>query len=102
MSEESHVVKTIMLNVTDEDIKQGKPGDPCACAVALALTREFQQPCTVGSSYAYVHSFDDPNNDPKYYITLPYQVRAFISDVDADIKVQPFSHQLEVHNKCHH
>lgn len=97
MSEETHVVKTIMLDVTAEDIKLGKPGDPCACAVALALIREFKQSCTVGSAYAYVH---DSNDNPNLYIKLPTQVRTFIGHLDADIKVLPFSTQLEVHNKC--
>ena len=99
-------MRKITVNVTQEDIDDGIPEEPCDCPIALALRRtlgpESEASVDVAESgpdagHAYVGLFDQPD------VRLPDACRQFIENFDTYGRdtpeawtPQPFSFELEV------
>jgi hypothetical protein len=80
----------VVVQVTQLDIKKGKPGDPCGCPVARALKRAFQdRRVSAGEGYIWV----GPSSRRMTWRT-PGTVRYFISQFDEGQQVEPLSFTL--------
>lgn len=54
-----HMSETIEIEVTQQDIDRGKPGDFTACAIARAIRRQtHRRAVCVGPEYAYAGGVD--------------------------------------------
>lgn len=75
----------VMVQMTQRDIDNGRPGDPCNCPVARALKREFQdRRVSAGAEYLWV----GPSSRRITWRT-PEIVRFFISRFDGGQYVEP-------------
>lgn len=83
----------IKIEVTAEDIQQGKHSSPCACPVACAIRRTTGAYVGVFGDYI---DYCDPRTNEDYVITPPLKVERFIHRFDGGKKVQPFSFTLVV------
>jgi len=84
-------MKTLTIEVTQEDIDKGCRASPWSCPVALALERANGKQYSVGTK-----SF---NERFKYYedsLNLPEHVQDFILRFDTSKPVQPFSFQINI------
>ena len=83
-------MKTITVEVTQEDIKKGRACDGTYCPIALALKRKIKRPCLVG-----VKDIDIYNPKSKYTLHVP-QIKLFVGNFDHGNKVEPFTFELQV------
>lgn len=90
----------IRVSVTDDDIAKGKPGDPCACVIALALNRTTGERWTVGRwrdkethPYAWKATVSHPSGN-RIYFQLPVKAGILAHDFDAGRLVLPISFEL--------
>lgn len=80
----------VVVEMTQRDIDNGKPGDPCNCPVARALKRAFQdRRVSAGEGYLWV----GPSARRITWRT-PGTVRHFISQFDEGQKVEPLNFTL--------
>ena len=90
----------MLIEVTVDDIKNGIPGDECACPIALAIMRAFPNAYLVsvnGDSIMVHYSLQDDNEDYNQYDS-PASVDSFISKFDNEefrSEVKPFEFELE-------
>jgi hypothetical protein len=77
------------INVTQEDIDQGKRTSPTQCAVALAMRRETGNEWVVGE-------YDMDNFQTNIGVRLPEEARTFIKDFDYGRPVEPFSFTVDI------
>lgn len=83
----------ITVNVTANDIKHGKPTEPCLCPVARALRRKGDKNGPVGVGFYYA----DFRKDGFFrQFELPSHVRQFIRNFDRNLPVKPFKFVVEV------
>ena len=75
----------MIIEVTQDDIRNGVKGDTCACPVALALQRYF-------STYIQVDAYVVAIGLEQ--IELPVKVKTFIKDFDNGHTVCPFAFEL--------
>jgi len=81
---------TITINVTQRDIKRGKPFSGRECPVALALLRHFRDidvgvySCSVFHEYKWL------------LVKFPPKASKFILDFDANKHVEPFHFNLKL------
>lgn len=79
------------IEVTEEDIKNGKRFSPGECPIALAIQRATGKRATVGTIYATTWEGDVP----KIY-NLPQTAIVFIRNFDSKTRVvSPFEFELE-------
>ncbi len=76
------------IEVTADDIANGKPGFSCECPIALALRRLFPDAGHIEVEMADVHIDYD-------MVELPDEARDFIEHFDAEDEVSPFSFEIE-------
>ena len=83
-------MKTVLIEVTAEDIRHGHAGDCSECPVAYASSRATGRHCLVGRRSMTVHGVAE--------VQLPWEARRFISDFDSlwAMKPQPFSFTIEL------
>ena len=83
----------VLIEVTQEDIKNGVRGDPCNCPTAHAATRATHGtvPLRVG---ALVIKFGPIGSSVAS--KLPIEAREFIYDFDWGKPVEPFSFEIEL------
>ena len=95
------------INVTEEDIKYGAPGDCSKCAIALAVQREF--PLKNVEVRTVENNDMRLDKDGEVYIALDDKLYHFEDDVneklytfidrfDQEYGVDPFQFELEVDN----
>ena len=78
------------IQVTPEDIKNGKPGCGNECPLALAINRKSGRKAYVGVGAVY---FDGDGVDtPTYW--LPYEAVKFLWDFDRNRPVEPGAFEL--------
>lgn len=84
---------SITINVTQDDIKNGRRNSPYLCPIALSLKRETQNSTyiTVGAKYAIL----DFKQVGQVY-RLPFDARLFISHFDNGLSVVPQSFTLDL------
>jgi hypothetical protein len=86
--------KTILLDVTQDNINKGCPGDVDACPIALAFRREGYAAC-VGHSTYYFYPYGGPLMVCLVSVTsLP--MRRFILTFDSDKPVEPARFRVQV------
>lgn len=78
---------TQTINVTQQHIKDGVPGDPHVCPIALAIHQ------TTGRSHVKVEGYLFTIDHGMYF--MPFSVRNFIDAYDNNEPVQPFSFVLD-------
>ena len=77
------------IDVTAEDISQGKKSSPCNCPVALALGRATERGVSVGSrGFCFFDEILDRD--------LPDEVVKFIFAYDRNKPVEPFSFEVSL------
>ena len=79
------------INVTAEDIQDGEPGVPCACAIAVAARRSGLKHVAVRRKQ--ISWWEGPvHNGGKHIVCdLPPEATAFIDAYDNSRRVSPFS-----------
>lgn len=82
------MLKTI--NVTQEDINNGKPGEPSYCPIALAAQRVIPERVRVRTRIMNIGKYGET------VVSLPIVAVEFVEDFDAHCKVQPFSFEITV------
>lgn len=82
------------IEVTQEDINNGKVGDCEYCPVALAMNRVTNKEWAIGN-YSYCETRDGEINSDSLR-TLPREVTLWIFQFDKDNKVEPFSFELPI------
>ena len=82
----------MLISVTAEDIKEGRPRLPHKCPIARAATRETGRTCLVGTR-TFKCGFDP-------YIRLPKKARDFVRNFDAGKKVKPISFRIKGIETC--
>ena len=98
-------MSTVLIEVTQEDIDHGVPGDPCGCPIALAISRATGHYVVVGTlGYDdYRVCFDEGSLDG-YLDVLPERAKAFASMFDADdhsLPVEPISFEIDLPAPLH-
>lgn len=74
------------IEVTQEDIRRGKPHLPGACALARSLRRHTGRRWQVAGGFAFVCGL--PRNEAD--VELPVRAIRFTSRFDRGLPVQPF------------
>jgi hypothetical protein len=92
----------LTINVTEEDIKHGKPRICSDCPVALAILRAI---CTAAPSDSDFYAIKvtshccfmwlDPSQD-RIHTLLPYEAINFIDKLDRTMLVKPFTFDLKI------
>lgn len=77
----------MQINVTEEDIREGKRCNPCECPVARAIKRDLGLTCAVAVQ-SWKISFGD------YWIDTPQMVKDFVNRLDQRYHVEPFSFEF--------
>ena len=83
----------VKVNVTEEDIANGEPGDPCLCPVALAIAR------AIPDSSPWVDGADVDFGQEAHYasVPLPPEAKAWIFRLDTTGELgEPFEFRLEL------
>ncbi len=75
----------MIIQVKQEHIDNGRPNNCKYCAIALALSDAFDEPCTCGINFC----------GPEHRLyKVPQNVRDFIFRFDDNQQVNPFSFEL--------
>lgn len=81
-------MRTVTIEVTEEDIKNGKPMSSCLCPLALAISRCAQVPRV----FVFCRQFEINWHKSD----LPSSAWHFYYDFDAGRKVKPFKFELQI------
>lgn len=81
------------IEITEDDIKNGKPCNSKMCPIASAAQRAGLKFVTVGEQDIY---FQDPDLGKPGWHALPEKAVHFIINFDARKEVHPFSFDLDV------
>jgi hypothetical protein len=82
-------MKTVEINVTDEDIKNGERADCELCPIACAARR-------AGIDYALVNTTYILVGPMAVRIALPTEAQAFVIEFDSGQPVQPFTFTIQI------
>ena len=77
------MTRSVIIHVTEEDIKGGTPRESCECPVALALNRrfpDFQASVRAGYQIPMARRVDDINKTLNNYLDLPPYSQDLIGD----------------------
>lgn len=85
----SNLPHDVLIEVTPEDIRHGKPQDATSCPIALALRRYgLEDPCVE-------HDSISANWKGAFYVySIPNTALQFVNDFDRRRPVAPFSFAL--------
>lgn len=78
------------IEVTEQDIKDGKPGQCVYCPIAIALKRE------TGWIWSVMYYSADTLLGPFHRAIMPPAAQSWIEDFDNNESVYPFSFDLDV------
>ena len=80
------------VNVTRQNLDEGRPGDACACPVVLAVSDAFPdaEDVTVGDKYISMYHAGQSR-----LLLIPEDVRALIGAIDRGKSVEPFTFDLD-------
>lgn len=78
------------IQVTREDIKDGQRGNYRSCPIAIAASRAFDCPVTVG-----LVSF----GTEAWHCLLPQEAKDFVRKYDNRIAVEPFEFEIELFSR---
>lgn len=88
------------INVTEDDIKIGKPNEYASCPVALAVERGTRQICEVFPLYSHgmvaIYFPSRIGDDRKRIVKDAEDVRQFIMDFDMGKYVKPVSFEIDL------
>ena len=86
-------VREVVIDVTEEDNREGKPGSCGACPIALASKRAFPDADKVHVDTQYIEII----KDGRIIATaeLPDEAVAFIEEFDSSIPVKPIRFTLK-------
>lgn len=92
-------MKTITVEVTQDDIANGKQGECGFCPIALALNRHApaNHHFTVGSNTATLCREDRNDSIPLETASLPLVASRFVYDFDHTSTVRPFTFKIGFH-----
>lgn len=92
----------VTVNVTAEDLCDGRPGHPRKCPVALAIGRALglnpsDLQVSVGALFYRIWRTTEPWDHKKIRedTALPYGVQLKINDIDGGLIVEPFSFEID-------
>jgi hypothetical protein len=85
------MARTVTIEVTDEDITNGRPQEPYACPIYLAGKRAGLERLRVRSS-----TLDVYEGDRRMCIPLPLEAGYFVARFDRGGSVYPFSFTVEL------
>jgi hypothetical protein len=92
--------KTVHVQVTQQDINQGRPYSPSSCPIALALKRATKAGyVSVGPARADITVYRLFRKDASYLAPLPTTAAKFIETFDnyhTHLTVKPFEFDLEL------
>jgi hypothetical protein len=93
-------MREVVVSVTDEDIRLGKPKDGTCCPVALALRRAFPGVSVLDLDQDEAEILFD--NGDSLTLDLPPDAGHFVNQFDrhGPGAVAPFSFDLEVEEDC--
>jgi hypothetical protein len=83
----------VIIEVTAEDIKNGKPRAGAECAIALAMKRAGFPNVRVGG-YSIWKNIEDSNLDDSNYCATPSAVTHWIDQFDKGQPVEPFAFEI--------
>ncbi len=86
----------VRVEVTQDDIDKGKPGNPCKCMLALAISRAMGEPWEVGFSFADNEIEVDGEWVRTRRADLPGDALQAILSFDRHETVMPFDFEMEV------
>ena len=80
------------VNVTRQNLDEGRPGDACACPVVLAVSDAFPdaEDVTVGDKYISMYHAGQSR-----LLLMPADVPVLIGAIDRKRPVEPFSFELD-------
>lgn len=84
-----------LLDVTQDDIRQGRPRNSRLCPIALAAARAFPDATLVSAGYDHVYVTNGVDHTNYVYKTNG-NARAWQHDFDMDIPVEPTTVKLEL------
>lgn len=92
----------LIVEVTQEDIDNGKRRNCSRCPIALALMRKFNldpsedslDAASVGLTIASIFPVMHRERKPQYF-NMPDEASEFIKDFDSKLPVKPFSFTLK-------
>lgn len=86
--------KTVIVDVTQEDIKHGEQRECEKCPIARAIHRipELARAYVNESCVEWPAAYAGETN----YVHLPEEAQKFISDFDNDREARPFKFELEI------
>jgi hypothetical protein len=86
----------IKIEVTEDDILNGKKGSGCFCPIARAVKRKL-----IPATYVRVTKHDLVTDYSEIFpasASLPNTAQSFIQAFDAGHKVEPFDFEIEVND----
>jgi hypothetical protein len=86
-------MKTIHVEVTQEDIDEGQPLPSC-CPIAMAVCRATGLGASVFGSIMELWNIE--TGDARAKVTLPSRCVGFVDEFDSGITVSPFAFDIEV------
>ena len=81
------------IEVTQDDINNGKPHTCSSCPVALAISRTTNYKAEVG---LYIITLFNSKGFSYRSIKIPADIRQFIKAFDSYMPVSPFSFELDI------
>lgn len=87
-------MKTIHIEVTQDDINRGIPKNACRCPIALAVRRTTGVECAVRPCGSYLHQ--NGSGIDVVSFALPDIASRFIKMFDEYGSVQPFSFDISI------
>ena len=91
-------VREVVIDVTEEDNREGKPGDCGSCPIALASKRAFPDADAVRVDTEWVDIIKDGRTI--FTADLPDEAVNFIEEFDSNIPVSPIRFTLKF--DCHY
>jgi hypothetical protein len=81
----------MIIQVTKDDIKNGKRLNDCQCPIALAFKRNGFESVKVTRHFVELEGFD---------FELPFEAENFVKDFDNKKNVEPFQFKVEGLSIC--
>lgn len=84
----------MLIKVTEDDIKNGKPKDAAECPIALAFMRQVN---FIGIISVDCNELVYYSDDIEYTAEMPNNAHDFIINFDGkDVEVKPFEFEIEL------
>ncbi len=93
------IMKTILINVTKEDIEEGLSNDCYLCPIAVAIGRIIKDECRAMVHSSLINFYKRPNNKFITTVYLPATAIQFIKLFDSVGQGEPFSFNVNVEDE---